>query len=60
MSSLKKDIMESYIMQNPTENLGGLVKQCNDTLSNILDKDAPLKTRKLRMRESQPWYDTNV
>ena len=60
LSSFKKDIIESDIMQNPTEDLGGLVKQYNNTLSNILDKHAPLKTCKLRMRGSQPWYDKNV
>ena len=54
LSSFKMDIIESDIVQNPTEDLGGLLKQYNDTLSNILDKHAPLKTCKLRMRESQP------
>ena len=47
-------------MQNPTEDLAGLVRQYNDTLSNILDKHALLKTCKHRMRESKPWYDKNV
>ena len=59
-SSFKKDIIESDIMQNTTYDLGGLVKQYNDTLSNIWDKHAPLKTCKLRMTGSQPWYDKNV
>ena len=60
LSSFKKDIIESDIVKNPTEDLGGLVKQYNDTLSNILAKHVHLKTWKLRMGESQPWYDKNV
>ena len=60
LSTFKKDIIESDLVQNPAEDLEELVKQYNQTLSNILNKHAPLKTCKIRKRESQPWYNKNV
>ena len=50
LSSFKKDIIEYDIVQNPTEDLGGLVMiPCQIFWINM-----HLKTCKLRMRESQP------
>ena len=37
LSSFKKEIIQSNILQNSTEDLGGLEKQYNDTLLNILE-----------------------
>jgi hypothetical protein len=57
---LQIDIDNSALIENPNDSLCGLVEQYNKTLSNLLDKHAPLKTRVITIRPITPWYCNEI
>lgn len=58
--SFKKDIVNSDLVSNPETDLDKLVKQYNSVLAEILDKHAPLKICKGKIRDPMPWYNKSV
>ncbi len=42
------------------QNLQSLVDIYNDTLTNVLDKHAPLQTKEITMRENTPWTNEEI
>ena len=61
MVKFKEDIKNSPIVQAPVDsNVDDLVKQYNDTLTNILDQHAPLVTKHMRDKSEAPWYNEQV
>jgi hypothetical protein len=59
-AQLLTDIQSSDLIQNPNDSLCGLVEQYNNTLSNLLDKHAPLKTKVITIRPITPWYSDEI
>ena len=57
IDSVKNDIINSSLLLEPNDNsLDDLVDQYNNCLSQILDKHAPVKTWKGKIRKSMPWF----
>ena len=46
-NSFKKDILSPTLFQTPFDNLDGLIGCYNTTLTNVLNKHAPLRTRRV-------------
>ena len=55
-----RDIRESNLITNPKSDLSGLIDQYNETLRTILEKHAPLKSKTVTLRPSNPWYNENI
>ena len=60
IEEFRSDIIASQLTRSPRDDIDGLVAQYNDTMSNILDKHAPLITKEVRVRPNTPWYDESV
>ena len=56
LNNFIRDIRTSRLITHPPTNLSDLVKCYNLTLSNILNKHAPLKSKLLRPKPSNPWF----
>ncbi|CAB4003826.1 Hypothetical predicted protein [Paramuricea clavata] len=56
----KKDILSSTLCQTPPDNLDGLIGCYNTTLSIVLDKHAPRRTRCVLLRPHVPWFSMEV
>ena len=54
------DIMNSDLYQNPEHDLDSLVEQYNHTLSDLLEKHAPMKFKTKRARPPAPWYGADI
>ena len=54
------DIDNSDLIINPAESLDELVSQYNNILSGLLDKHAPTVVKRLRTRESLPWFTAEI
>jgi Endonuclease-reverse transcriptase len=54
-----RDIFSS-LFHNPPSSLSELVDCCNITLSSLLNKPAPLKTKAVHSRPSQPWFTSQL
>ncbi len=54
------DIMNSDLITKPHSDLPALIDQYNSTLSTVLDKHAPLKTRSFTQRPNNPWYNDEI
>ena len=50
------DILSSNLITHPPTNLSDLVDCYNSTLSSILNKHAPVKTKILRLKPTNPWF----
>ena len=55
-SALSEDIRGSSLVQNPPDDLAGLVNCYNDLLTSLLDKHAPEKTRTFTLYPDSPWF----
>ena len=56
LNNFIRDIRISRLITHPPTNLSDLVECYNLTLSNILNKHAPLKSKLLRPKPSNPWF----
>ena len=56
LNNFIRDIRTSRLITHPPTNLSDLVECYNLTLSNILNKHAPLKSKLLRPKPSNPWF----
>jgi hypothetical protein len=55
-----KDINESDLINRPPEDLSQLVSLYNTTLTNIMEKYAPLQTREIVLRPHSPWFNQEI
>ena len=55
-NSFKKDILSSRPCQTPPDSLDELIDCYDTTLGNVLDKHAPLRTRRVLLRSLVPWF----
>lgn len=58
--SLKKDLAQSKLCLDPPDDLDSLVTCYNETLSSALDKHAPLITKSIVIRPSNPWFNNSI
>ena len=56
ISKFTWDILNSRLITHPPTDLSDLVDFYNTTLSTLLDKHAPLKTRRMRAKPPDPWF----
>jgi exonuclease III len=56
ISKFTRDILNSRLITHPPTNLSDLVDSYNTTLSSLLDKHAPLKTKTIRAKTPNPWF----
>ena len=59
-ASFKEDIANLSVITDPSENVDTIVRQYNTDLGNLLDKHAPVTTRKITLRPNAPWYDESL
>ena len=59
INQFKDDIMNSPLIKDPPSSLTELVQVYNSTLTNIINKHAPLITRPQR-NQSNPWYNQTL
>ena len=55
-----QDIQGSDLITDPAEELDDLVNQYNSSLSSILDKHAPVRTKQVMLRHNTPWYTEDI
>ena len=60
IQSFCNDIASSALITNPPATLPDLVASYNTTLSAILDKHAPVKSKLITSTHSNPWYTTEL
>lgn len=51
-----RDDISSRLITHPPSNLSDLIDCYNSTLTNLLDKHAPLISKIIRSKPSQPWF----
>jgi len=56
----KEDLKHSNLLSSLEKDLDALVDQYNTTLTEILDRHAPLKTREITIRPLVPWYNDEI
>jgi exonuclease III len=56
ITKLTRDILNSRLITHPPTNLSDLVDSYNTTLSSLLDKHAPLKTKTIHAKPRNPWF----
>ena len=56
ISKFTQDILSSRLITHPPTNLSDLVDSYNTTLSSLLDKHAPLKTKTISSKPPNPWF----
>ena len=56
----KNDLSESDLKKHPSKDLSGLCTQYTDTLSSLLDKHAPLSTKKIVLKAPSPWMTAEI
>ncbi len=56
ISKFKRDILTSPLVTRHHTHLSQLVDSYNNTLSSLLDKHAPLKTKTIRAKSPNPWF----
>ena len=56
----KDDLIKSDLCSNPPEDINSLVTEYNQCLRDLLDKHAPLQTRKVKIRPVDPWYNEEI
>ena len=55
-----EDIRNSTLYIDPPDDLDKLVNCYNMTLSSLLNKHAPIQSRKIRNRPRPPWFDDEI
>jgi exonuclease III len=56
IEKFSRDIISSRLITHPPSNLSDLIDCYNSTLKNLLDKHAPLISKSIRSKPSQPWF----
>ena len=56
ISKFTRDILSSRLITHPPTDLSDLVESYNTTLSALLDKHAPLKTKSIRAKPQNLWF----
>jgi len=60
VSQFSRDITLSRLITHPPSSLNELVHCYNTTLTGILHKHAPLKTKKVKCTSSPPWFTSSL
>jgi len=60
VSKFTRDILHSRLVTHPPRNLSDLVEAYNTTLSSLIDKHAPLKTKTIRAKPINKWYTPDL
>ena len=47
-------------MHNETTDVTTLVQQYNDGMAEIMVKHAPIKTKKIKIKHHQPWFNDRL
>ena len=55
-AAFKGNVEGLPILTNPEDNINTLVDQYFQNLSGLVEKHAPLRTRRLRVRPHAPWF----
>ena len=50
----------TQMMHNKTTDVTTLVQQYNDGMAEIMDKHAPIKTKKIKIKHHQPWFNDRL
>jgi hypothetical protein len=56
IEKFKRDILSSSLITHPPTKLSDLVDCYNSTLSSILDKHAPVKSKFTHLKPANPWF----
>ena len=56
----KLDLEQSDLIVHPADSLDELIDQYNRTLTMLIDKYAPLKTKTITVRPTVPWYSEKI
>ena len=57
---LRKDLRDSELCTNPPSSLDVMIGCYNTTLTDILNRHAPLKTRTVTVRRRLPWFNEDI
>ncbi len=60
IDSLRSDILKSDLILDPPNDLSGLVDCYNKSLMDVLDKNAPIITKDIPVRDRRPWYTEEI
>ena len=60
MEKLNEDIQNSILVKDPPQELEDLIECYNSTLTDILEKHAPLKEKVVRLQPHAPWYNNEI
>ena len=60
LPAFKSDILSSVLYTDPASNASDLADQFSSTMSNILDKHAPLMTKTVVDRPPKPWISPEI
>ena len=60
MEKLNEDIQNSILVKDPPQELEDLIECYNSTLTDILEKHAPLKEKVIRLQPRAPWYNNDI
>ena len=60
LDAFSHDLSESELCNKSFSDLDELVSCYQDTLSRLIDKHAPEKSKRIVVRPKQPWYNDNV
>ena len=54
------DLEQSTLFNNPSDQITGLSRQYNSTITGLIDKHAPLITRVITIRQRTPWFSEDL
>ena len=60
MSSFNDDLKQSNLLSTSTLDLTGLIEKYENTLTETLERHAPLKRRVITLRPLAPWYHEGI
>ena len=60
LDAFRRDILNSDLIICPADNTVDLANQYNSLLSSILDKHAPLKSKRVSCRPDNPWMSPSI
>ena len=60
IESFREDILQSTLLKSPSTDMNVLIDQYECVLSGLLDKHAPLITRKVKCRPDAPWFNDEL
>ena len=60
IAKLNDSLLSSQLVQAPPSDSDELVRLNNQTLTTLLDEQAPLKTKEVMLRPHAPWYNESI